>query len=95
MTMAMRTESRPGSVSGRTPAALAVTPATMPMRPYWTMTAVPVPRTFPASREVGRTQARRISTILLDFSSTTPMATIWPPAMMTAMSRTSIVRSMP
>ena len=47
------------------------------------MTATPVPRILPARSEPGRTQASRISTILLDFSSTTPMAMVWPPPMMT------------
>ena len=54
------------------------------------MTATPVPRILPARSEPGRTQASRISTILLDFSSTTPMAMVWPPPMMTMIMRMSM-----
>ena len=78
-------------MSGMTPVAFAATTPATATAPVVRTEAMPIPRILPASSELGRTQARRISTIRLDFSSTTPWAMNWPPPMMANSSRTSIV----
>ena len=62
---------------------LAVAAAITAMAPVVRVAAQPIPRILPARREVGRTQARRISTIREPFSVTTPPAMAWPPMRMT------------
>ena len=55
--------------------ACAVAVAATTTSPHERMIAAPMPRILPASRYAGRTHASRISTMRLDFSSTTSSTT--------------------